>query len=40
LIKLKILGIKINRESNKKTLKKKELKTSSDPSDIPRYSAA
>ena len=38
--KLKILGIKITREFNKKTLTNKELKTSSDPSDIPRYSAA
>ncbi len=38
--KLKILGIKITRESNKKTLKNKEFKTSSDPSDIPRYKAA
>ena len=38
--KLKILGIKINREFNKKTLKNKEFKTSSDPADIPRYKAA
>ncbi|WP_288246014.1 UDP-N-acetylglucosamine 1-carboxyvinyltransferase [uncultured Prochlorococcus sp.] len=38
--KLKILGIKITREFNKKTLKNKEFKTSSDPSDIPRYKAA
>jgi len=34
--KLKILGIKITREFNKKTLTNKELKTSSDPADIPR----
>ena len=38
--KLKILGIKITREFNKKTLKNKESKTSSDPADIPRYKAA
>jgi len=38
--KLKILGIKISREFNKKTFKNKELKTSSDPADIPRYRAA
>ncbi len=38
--KLKILGIKINREFNKRTLKNKEFKTSSDPADIPRYKAA
>jgi len=38
--KLKILGIKIIREFNKKTMTNKELKTSSDPSDIPRYRAA
>ena len=38
--KLKILGIKITREFNKKTLKNKEFKTSSDPSDIPRIKAA
>ena len=38
--KLKILGIKITREFNKKTLTNKELKTSSDPADIPRYRAA
>ena len=38
--KLKILGIKITREFNKKTLTNKELKTSSDPADIPRYKAA
>ncbi|ABO18108.1 UDP-N-acetylglucosamine 1-carboxyvinyltransferase [Prochlorococcus marinus] len=38
--KLKILGIKITREFNKKTLKNKEFKTSSDPADIPRYKAA
>ena len=38
--KLKILGIKITREFNKKTLTNKELKTSSDPSDIPRYKVA
>ena len=38
--KLKILGVKITREFNKKTLTNKELKTSSDPSDIPRYRAA
>jgi len=38
--KLKILGIKINRELNKKTLKNKEFKTSSDPADIPRCKAA
>ena len=38
--KLKILGIKITREFNKKTLKNKEFKTSSDPADIPRYRAA
>ncbi len=38
--KLKILGIKISREFNKKTLRNRELETSSDPSDIPRYRAA
>ena len=38
--KLKILGIKITREFNKKTLTNKELETSSDPADIPRFSAA
>ena len=38
--KLKILGIKITREFNKKRLTNKELKTSSDPADIPRYRAA
>ena len=38
--KLKILGIKITRELNKKTLKNKEFKTSSDPADIPRFKAA
>ncbi len=38
--KLKILGIKITREFNKKTLKNKEFKTSSDPADIPRCTAA
>ena len=38
--KLKILGIKITREYNKKTLTNKEFKTSSDPADIPRYRAA
>ena len=38
--KLKILGIKISREFHKKTMSNKELKTSSDPSDIPRYKAA
>ncbi len=38
--KLKILGIKITRDFNKKTLKNKEFKTSSDPADIPRYRAA
>ena len=38
--KLKILGIKITRECNKKTLTNKELKTSSDNSDIPRFRAA
>ena len=38
--KLKILGIKITREFNKKTSKNKELKTSSDPADIPRCKAA
>ena len=38
--KLKILGVKITREFNKKTLTNKELKTSSDPADIPRYRAA
>ena len=38
--KLKILGIKITREFNKKTLTNKEFKTSSDPADIPRYRAA
>ncbi len=38
--KLKILGIKITREFNKRTLKNKEYKTSSDPADIPRYKAA
>ncbi len=38
--KLKILGIKITREFNKKSLSNKELKTSSDPSDIPRYRVA
>ena len=38
--KLKILGIKITREFNKKALTRKELKTSSDPADIPRYRAA
>ena len=38
--KLKILGIKIVREFNKKTMTNKELKTSSDPADIPRYRAA
>jgi len=38
--KLKFLGIKITREFNKKTLKNKELKTSSDPADIPRYRVA
>ncbi len=38
--KLKILGIKITREVNKKTLKNKEFKTSSDPADIPRYEVA
>ena len=38
--KLKILGIKITREFNKKTSKNKEFKTSSDPADIPRYKVA
>ena len=38
--KLKILGIKITREFNKKTLTNKEFKTSSDPADIPRCKAA
>ena len=38
--KLKILGIKITREFNKKTLTNKEFKTSSDPADVPRFSAA
>ena len=38
--KLKILGIKISREFNKKSFANKELKTSSDPADIPRYRAA
>ncbi len=38
--KLKILGIKITREFNKKTSKNKEFKTSSDPADIPRYEVA
>ena len=38
--KLKILGIKVTREFNKKTMTNKELKTSSDPADIPRYRAA
>ena len=38
--KLKILGIKITRKFNKKTLKNKEFKTSSDPADIPRYKVA
>ena len=38
--KLKILGIKIIREFNKKTLTNKQLKTSSDPADIPQYRAA
>ena len=38
--KLKILGIKITREFNKKTFKNRELKSNSDPSDIPRYRAA
>ena len=38
--KLKILGIKISREFNKKTLTNRELETSSDPSDIPRYRVA
>ena len=38
--KLKILGIKITREFNKKTLTNKEFKTSSDPADIPRYKVA
>ncbi len=38
--KLKILGIKITRENNKKTLTNKEFKTSSELSDIPRYRVA
>ncbi len=38
--KLKVLGIRISREFNKNPLKDKELKNSSDPSDIPRYRAA
>ena len=38
--KLKILGIKITREFNKKTSKNKEFKTNSDPADIPRYKVA
>ena len=38
--KLKILGIKITREFDKKTSKNKEFKTSSDPADIPRYKVA
>ncbi len=38
--KLKILGIKITREFNKKSLTNKEFKTSSDPADIPQYKAA
>ena len=38
--KLKILGIKITREFNKKTITDKEFKTSSDPADIPRCKAA
>ncbi len=38
--KLKTLGIKITREFNKKSLKNKEFKTSSDPADIPRYKVA
>ena len=38
--KLKILGIKITREFNKKTPTNKEFKTSSDPADIPRCEAA
>ena len=38
--KLKILGIKITREFNKKTLTNKEYKASSDPADMPRYRVA
>ena len=38
--KLKILGIKITRDFNRKTLTNKELKKSSDPGDISRYKAA
>ena len=38
--KLKILGIKITRNFNKKTVSNKEFKTSSDPADIPRCKAA
>ena len=38
--KLKILGIKITRDFNQKTLTNKEFKTNSDPADIPRYRAA
>ena len=38
--KLKILGIKITREFNKKAMTNKEFKTSSDPADIPRFNAA
>ena len=39
-LKLKILGIKITREFNKKTLTNKELKTNTETVDISRYSAA
>ena len=38
--KLKILGLKITREFNKKTFTDKELKTSSNLADIPHYRAA
>ena len=38
--KLKISGVKIVREHNKKTLTNKEFKMNSDPADIPRYKVA
>jgi len=38
--KLKLLGIKIIREFNKKTFANKEFKAKSDPEDIPKYKAA
>ena len=38
--KLKILGIKVTRESNKRAFTEKEYKITSDPDDVPRSRAA